>query len=261
MLPTPCWITSDTHLGAVPARIEQALVSWLRAARTQARSVVLNGDIFDFWYEWRHVMPRHGYRVIAAIADLTDAGLPVIWQGGNHDAWGGELLRTEAGVDFRLEPWRGPIGAWTATIEHGDGLREVEDRTYRRIRTVLRNRAAMWAFRWIHPDLSSRLALGTSHTSRTLRPEPDGDGLRALALARLAAPSAGQLVVFGHTHTRELLRGAGGGVYANPGGWFEAGPAFLRVTDEAVELRAWSGSGEGERLDALDRLPEEARGL
>ncbi|MBI3792897.1 MAG: UDP-2,3-diacylglucosamine diphosphatase [Gemmatimonadetes bacterium] len=258
MLPTPCWLTSDIHIGAVPAEVEHALLTWLRAARAQARSVVLNGDVFDYWFEWRHVMPRHGYRIVAAIADLVEAGIPVIWLGGNHDAWGGELLRRDVGVEFRLEPWRGAIGGWQAHIEHGDGLRQVEDRTYRVLRAVLRNPLAIWTFRWIHPDLSSRLALGSSATSRHLSAAPKGDGLRRIALERLAADPATTLVVFGHTHTRELVRAPGGGVYANCGGWYEQGPAFVRITDDAVELRAWAGSGEGECLDAVERLAKEA---
>ncbi len=244
------------HLGAVPAEVERQLLTWLRAARTQAASVVLNGDIFDFWYEWRAVMPRHGYRVVAAIAELVDAGTPVVWTGGNHDAWGGELLRLDVGVDFRLTPWRGPIGGWQAHIEHGDGLRAVEDRTYRRVRSVLRHPLAMWAFRWIHPDISSALALGTSSESRHRSGPPEDAGLVRVATERLVAEPALSLVVFGHTHVRRLTRAGGVGVYANPGGWDASGAAFLCVLDDAIELRAWRGSGEGERLDALDRLTE-----
>jgi UDP-2,3-diacylglucosamine hydrolase len=255
VLPTPCWIVSDTHLGAVPAEIERALLAWLRAARQHAKSVVLNGDLFDYWFEWRYVMPRHGFRIVAAIADLVDAGIPVVWTAGNHDAWGGEMLRRDVGVDFRFEPWRGSIGGWLAHIAHGDGLREVEDRTYRRLRTVLRHPLAIWAFRWMHPDLSSRLAFGTSSESRHRGGPNDDTGLRRVAAELVAADPAITLVVFGHTHVRRLERMPPRAVFANPGGWNDDGPAFVCVLDEAVELRAWTGSGEGERLDLLERLP------
>lgn len=261
VLPTPCWITSDCHLGAVPATVEQSLLAWLRAARTQARSVVLNGDIFDFWFEWRTVMPLHGYRVVAAIADLVDAGIPVVWTGGNHDAWGGEMLRTQVGVEFRLLPWRGTIGGWQAHIEHGDGLREVEDRTYRLLRAVLRSPLAIWAFRWLHPDIATKVALGTSSESRHRSGPASDAGLMRVAGAKLAADPAINLLVFGHTHVQRLVRPAGTGVYANPGGWHPELPGFLRVLDDTIELRTWNGSGEGECLDALDRLAEKAHGL
>ncbi len=261
VLQTPCWITSDSHLGAVPAEVERLLLAWLRAARTHARSVVLNGDIFDFWYEWAHVMPRHGFRVIAAIADLVEDGIPVVWTGGNHDAWGGELLRTQVGVDFRLTPWRGAIGGWQAHIEHGDGLREVEDRAYRGLRTVLRNPLAVWGFRWLHPDHSSRLALGSSSESRQRSGPPEDSGLMRIAGDMLGADASLSLVVFGHTHVRRLMRTGNGGVYANPGGWHPEVPGFLRVLDDTIELRRWTGSGEGEGLDALDRRAEKAHGL
>ena len=257
MLPTPCWIVSDTHLGATPPEVERELLGLLRSARANAKSLILNGDVFDFWYEWRMVMPRHGYRVVAALAELAESGMPVVWTGGNHDAWGGEMLRRDVGVDFRLTPWRGMIGHWNAHIEHGDGLREVEDRAYRRFRSVLRARWAMTAFRWLHPDFASRLALGTSKESRVRSGVPTGSGLERVAMERLATDPGVDLVAFGHTHVRRLVRASGGGVYVNPGGWDQGG-AFVRVLDDRVELRVWTGSGEGECLDALERLPQEA---
>ena len=260
VLPTPCWIVSDTHLGASPPEVERDLLGFLRAARVQAKSVVINGDLFDFWFEWRTVMPRHGFRVIAAIADLVDAGLPVVWMAGNHDAWGDQMLRNEIGVDFRFEAWRGAIGGWQAHIEHGDGLREVEDRGYRRVRRVLRARWAISALRLLHPDLATRLALGSSAGSRHRSGAPDGAGLERVALAMLDRERTTTLVSFGHTHVRRLLRAPAGGVYANSGGW-ERGAAFVRVLDDEVELREWRGSGDGDRLDVLERLPEEARRL
>ena len=261
VLPTPCWIISDAHLGAAPPEVDRLLLALLRAARTHARSVILNGDLFDFWFEWRAVMPRHGFRVVAAIAELVEAGIPVVWMAGNHDAWGGAMLRDDVGVDFRFAPWRGAIGGWQAHVEHGDGLREIDDRGYRRLRAVLRHPWAIRAFRLLHPDLSSRLALGTSAGSRERSGAPDGSGLERVALARLEADPSLSLVAFGHTHVRRLIRASGGGVYGNPGGWDAEGPAFLCVLDASIEMRAWNGSGEGECLHALELLTQTSLGL
>jgi UDP-2,3-diacylglucosamine hydrolase len=205
-------------------------------------------------------MPRRGYRVLAALADLRERGIPVLWIAGNHDGWGGEILREDVGVEFRVGAWSGTVGGWRTRIEHGDGLREREDRPYRALRRVIRHPLAVRSFRVLHPDLASRIALGSSHTSRTLRPGDGGRGLREVAARALASDPALDLVVYGHSHVRALERMPGGGVYANPGAWLSE-PTYLRVDADRVALYGWDASaGKGERLDVLERRAEEVRG-
>ncbi|HET7631280.1 MAG TPA: UDP-2,3-diacylglucosamine diphosphatase [Gemmatimonadaceae bacterium] len=259
MLPSPCFIFSDTHLGHAPAQVERDVRGFLRALRGRAGSVVINGDLFEFWFEWRHVMPRAAFRVLAALADLREAGIPVLMVAGNHDCWGGEILRQDVGIDYQVGPWRGELAGWNACVEHGDGLRSREDRRYRMLRAVLRNPLAIGAFRWIHPDLSAPLAGGSSHASRSYAARDGGRGLRDVAQARLAAEPQTELLIFGHSHVPALERMPGRGVYANAGAWLEA-PTFLRVTPERVELRRWDGSADGVALDALDRRAQEPLG-
>lgn len=260
MLPAPCYIFSDAHLGVAAPEAEQALLRFLRHLPGRAASLVVNGDLFDFWFEWRAVMPRRGYRVLAALADLRERGVPVLWIAGNHDCWGGEILREDVGVDFHVGPWVGTLGGWQARVEHGDGLREQEDRPYRALRRVLRHPLAVRSFRALHPDFASRLALGSSHTSRTMRPGDGGRGLRAVAMRALDEDATLDLVVYGHSHVRALERASGGGVYANPGAWLSE-PTYLRVDERSVALCRWDASaGEGERLDVLERRAEEVGG-
>lgn len=255
VLPAPAYLISDLHLGAAPSDVERTARAFLRVVRERAGSLVINGDLFDFWFAWRTVMPRAGFRVLAALADVVDAGVPVLWLAGNHDCWGGEELRAELGVDYRQE-WRGRLAGWEAYLHHGDGLREVEDRKYRRVRTVLRHPLSIRAFRWLHPDLGSRIAMGSSGASRAHRSHDEGAGLQRVAFERMAADPRLELVVFGHSHVPELVRGPRG-VYANAGSWLDA-PTYLLVTPEQVELRRFDASGEGERLDLLDRRAEKS---
>src|ERR1039457_312085 len=196
----PCFVVSDVHLGPAPAEAERSLLELLSLARTQAKSLVLNGDVFDFWFEWRHVMPRVGFRVLAALATLRESGVEVLWIAGNHDCWGGDILTRDVGVTYHTGPWRGELGGWRTLIEHGDGLRDKEDAPYRRLRTVLRNPLAIRAFRWIHPDIATSIALRSSNTSRNMRPRDGGEALRRVALARLLAEPSLELYVYGHTH-------------------------------------------------------------
>ena len=256
MLLPPCYVISDVHLGHASPDIERQLVSFLRSLPGRASSLLINGDLFEFWFEWKSVVPRSGVRALAALMDLRDAGVPVTMLAGNHDCWGGDVLR-DAGVDFQLGPWSGRLGGWRARVEHGDGLRATEDRGYRALRRVLRNRLAIRAFGALHPDLASRLALGSSQASRTYQPKDSGRGLRAVAQSTLAADPALELLVYGHSHVSALERMPSGNVYANAGSWLDA-PTFLAVTPERIALRSWLGSTESPDLDALDRRAEEA---
>jgi UDP-2,3-diacylglucosamine hydrolase len=248
---------SDAHLGAAPSVRERDLVAFLEFARRTAGSVVINGDLFDFWFEWRTVMPRGHVRVLGALAALADTGTPLVLMAGNHDAWGGDVLTREIGIQLVHGDWNGLLGGWRAHIAHGDGLRTREDRRYRAIKRVMRHPLAIRAFGALHPDFATRVASGTSTHSRSRRESDGGAGLRAVAHEYLGAHRDTELVVFGHSHTAALERVATGGVYANPGAWIDRA-AYLVIAPERIELRAWTGSSEGDLLDAVDRRTEEA---
>lgn len=256
MLPAPAYVISDLHLGAGMASMERQARAFLRHVADRGGSLVINGDLFDFWFEWRTVIPRVGFRVLAAVADLADAGVPVLWLAGNHDCWGDTLLREELGVAYS-EEYRGTLAGWPSWIHHGDGLRAVEDRAYRRLRLVLRHPLSIRGFRWIHPDLGSRIASGSSSVSRNHRSHDEGSGLQRVAFERLQAEPELELVILAHSHVPALARAPGGGIYANAGSWLDA-PTYLEVTPTQVALRRFDGSGEGERLDVLDRRAEKA---
>ena len=252
MLNGPCYIVSDAHLGVASAQIEKSFVSFLRDLRTEASSLVINGDLFDFWFEWKTVIPRRSFRALAALAELRDEGLDILWVAGNHDCWGGEILREDVGIDYMIGPWEGDIAGWKTRVEHGDGLRDREDRGYRMIRPVMRHPVAIKAFRMLHPDWASRVALGSSTASRVHRARDEGRGLREYAMKELAGAKAIELLVYGHSHVPALEKMENGRIFANAGSWLDA-PTYLRVTDEAVELLEWDGSAKGKCLDSVNR--------
>jgi UDP-2,3-diacylglucosamine hydrolase len=252
----PAYVISDAHLGFATRDVEDALLRFLRHLRGRAGSLLINGDLFEFWFEWQSVMPRGSFRVLAALADLRESGVPIVMIGGNHDCWGGDILRSDVGIDYRLDAWVGSLGGWRARVEHGDGLRGAEDRGYRMLRRVIRHPLSIRLFRLLPPDLGSRLANRTSHTSRNYQARDGGAGLRQSAASRLDTDKDLDLVVYGHSHVPELTRTTRG-VYANAGPWLDA-QTFLRITPDRVELRRWDDSSEGVNLDALDRVSEKA---
>ncbi|GAC1479074.1 MAG: UDP-2,3-diacylglucosamine diphosphatase [Gemmatimonadaceae bacterium] len=255
VLPTPALIISDIHLGLAEAGVERRLIEFIRAVHGQARTLVINGDLFDFWFEWGSVVPRSAFRTLTALADAREAGIHILWIAGNHDCWGGDILRHDVGVDYHIGPWQGWIGDWRTLLDHGDGLRPTEDRRYRALRRLLRHPAAIAAFRWLPADLATRLASRSSHASRTAGARDGGAGLRGIALKTLDSRPDLDLVVYGHSHVAALERAQSGGIYANAGSWLTR-PTFLRLTHQGAELREWDGSPEGQRLDAVDRRPQ-----
>jgi UDP-2,3-diacylglucosamine hydrolase len=250
-LPQPCYVVSDHHLGIVSGDSERTFLAFLRSLSGRAKSLVINGDLFDFWFEWKYVMPRTGFRVLAALADLTDASIPVLWIGGNHDCWGGDVLRQQVGVNYMLGKWEGKIGSWRTLIEHGDGLRPKGDRGYRALRAVIRHPAAVAAMRVLHPDVGSWLATRSSSVSRHSRDHDDGAELHSIARARLALSDAPDLYMLGHNHVAALDQVATGGVYANAGSFSEKG-TFLCITESSVELKSFSLSAGENRLHLVD---------
>jgi UDP-2,3-diacylglucosamine hydrolase len=257
VLKAPCYILSDAHLGFAGEDVERAVISFLRHTASHAGSLLINGDLFEFWFEWKTVIPRRAFRAVAALADVVDAGVPVTMIAGNHDCWGGDVLRNDVGVDYRFGPWITDVAGWRAHIDHGDGLRPKEDKGYRALRRVLRNSVAIRAFRWLHPDLSTPLATHSSHTSRTYSARDEGRGLREAATRVADADPSRELIVFGHSHVAALERLPSGTVYGNAGSWLDA-PTFLVADEERIALRKWNGSAESADLHAFHRVAKEA---
>ena len=180
---------------------------------------------------------------------------------GNHDCWGGEVLREDVGIDYHVGHGRARSRGWRARIEHGDGLRPREDRRYRVLRRVLRNPLAIRAFRWLHPDLRSASRRGARTRAGRYGARDRGRGLRARrggALERATRRSSCWCSVIPTSRRWSACRRSG--VYANAGSWLDA-PTYLRVTTERIALRQWNGSAEGLHLDTARSRPRESADL
>ena len=216
------YIVSDTHLGAVPATTERAFIDFLRTIAPSARSLLINGDLFDFWFEWGDVIPARHYRVLAAIADLVDAGIPVTMIGGNHDAWGGRFLRESVGMALHDGVLRAQYAGRPALIAHGDGLGK-GDVKYRVLKKVLRSKPAVWGFRALHPELGMRLAGGVSQTDEKRHFDHSSETRAAFleqwAREQFAADPALSWVICGHSHVPALIEINAGRFYINSGDW------------------------------------------
>ena len=243
---------SDLHLGVAATSLERAFERYLGSIAGRVQTLVVNGDLFDFWFEWKTVIPRRGFRTLAALAELRESGTSILYLAGNHDCWGGDVLTDDVGVDYHTGPWEGSIGPWRTRIEHGDGLRPAEDRKYRMVRPIMRSPLAMSLFRRLHPDWATRLASGSSSASRNYAARDGGSGLRSIAHARLASEPDLDVLVYGHSHVAALERVGDRQIFANAGSWLDA-PTYLEITDASIELLRWTGSAERDSLHLIDR--------
>ena len=130
--------------------------------------IFLLGDIFDFWFEYRKVAPRGFVRVLGALAEICDSGIPVHFFTGNHDIWVFDYLPQETGMIIHHEPFEIELSGKKFFMAHGDDLGE-KDKGYQLIKKFFHNNLAQWGFAKIHPDLSFRLASRWSKNSRLSR--------------------------------------------------------------------------------------------
>lgn len=236
-------ILSDAHLGAVPVSVEETLLRFLDAVPDLGDGLLLNGDLFGFWFAYRQAIPRSGLRVLARIAALARK-LPVLMTGGNHDRWGGSFWEPEFGIRFGTRELRFELGGRSALALHGDGLAEPSWRTALKHRLVSHPVVSL-GFRLLPADLGFRLAGlwngPLERTDRAVRLESRAAALqRAWAEGRLRQEPDLALLVMGHTHRAVSLEPEPGRRYLNPGAWLD-GHRYAVATPASVELRQYPG--------------------
>lgn len=241
MLDAPCYIFSDAHLGAGAADDDRALASFLHHLRGRAGSLLINGDLFDFWFEYGHAIPKRFVRVLYGLGELRRAGIPVTYIGGNHDFWIGDYLARELDVTFTDRPLPLSLQGRKILLAHGDGLGP-GDQGYKLLKRVLRNPAARFLFRWIHPDVGIPIASATSHTSRRHAPRParsDEDLERALGEPWFR--EGYDAVVLAHFH-RAVHRRNGRGEFLILGDWIER-RTVARLSEGRFDLFEFAAGG------------------
>lgn len=163
------YFLSDAHLGARfhddPLVIEKKLVCWLDRIKADAAAVWLLGDIFDYWYEYKYVVPKGHVRFLGKLAELSDAGIEIHIFIGNHDIWMFDYLPKEVGAIIHREPLTIDLLGKKFFLAHGD---EVDDRswTFQLLRKIFRNRFCQWLYAGIHPRWTFGFAMGWSLSSR-----------------------------------------------------------------------------------------------
>jgi UDP-2,3-diacylglucosamine hydrolase len=216
------YFVSDAHLGAPgPPERERTLIDLLHTISGRAAALFVLGDLFDFWFEYRHAIPKGTFRVARALADVVDSGVPAVYLGGNHDFWVGSYLESELGLRAFHQPITIRLQGRTVLLAHGDGLGP-GDSGYKLLKRILRNPLAIDGFRSIHPDIGIPLAHRISAISRK-HTEP-----REIILPRIVRDIArprlrGEVnaMLMGHVHEPAHFR-ADGLDFLVIGDWLES---------------------------------------
>ena len=163
------YFISDFHFG-IPSyeeslKREKLFVDWLEKVREDAVEIYLMGDLFDFWFEYRTVIPRGYVRLLGKLAELTYAGIAIHLFRVNHDMWAFDYLTKETGIRICRDPEIHIFGDRKFYLAHGDGLGP-GDHGYKFIKKIFQCRFNQWLFRWLHPDVGIRMGLYWSRKSR-----------------------------------------------------------------------------------------------
>ncbi len=161
MIPKKIYFASDQHFGAPTPEIsfsrEQKFVQWLDSIKNDAEALFLLGDLFDFWFEYKTVVPKGFIRVLGKLAEIRDAGIPIYFFVGNHDLWMGDYFEKELNIPVYHDNQEFTFNGKSFLIGHGDG-KGPGDKGYKRMKKVFTNSFFKWLFRWLHPDIGVKFA-------------------------------------------------------------------------------------------------------
>ena len=170
------YFTSDHHFGAPSKKASKArekkFVAWLDNIKKDAEVLFILGDLFDFWFEYKHVIPKGFTRVLGKLAELSDQGIEIHFFTGNHDMWMHNYFEEELSIVVYNKPQEFELNGKLFLIGHGDGLGP-HDKGYKRLKKVFSNPFFKSLYRWIHPDLGVRFAQYLSQKNKLISGDND----------------------------------------------------------------------------------------
>lgn len=222
------YFLSDFHLGAPnPEKSlerEKLIVSFLESVRKDAFMIFIVGDMFDFWYEYKRVVPKGYTRMLGKLADLTDSGIPVHFFVGNHDMWMSDYFQEELNIPVFFEPREYVFNGKEFFIGHGDGLGP-GDHGYKTLKKVFRNPVSQWLFGALPPYFGIGLADYFSRKSRAQTGQldeeflgPEKEWLIIYCREKLQQKKY-DFMIFGHRHLPIDFSFDNGSRYINLGDW------------------------------------------
>lgn len=222
------YFLSDFHLGAPDyansLQREKRIVSFLETIRHKAAAIFIVGDVFDFWFEYKHVVPKGYVRLLGKLAEITDSGIPVHFFVGNHDMWMRGYFEKELNILVYFEPKTFEWNKKKFFIAHGDGLGPGDHR-YKMMKSFFRNPVCQWMFGLLHPSWGIGLANFFSRLSRKKTGYKDdiflGEENEWLVIfsRQVLAKEHYDYFIFGHRHLPITIKLTDHSHYINLGDW------------------------------------------
>ena len=222
------YFASDQHLGAPTAEAsfprEQKFVAWLDTVKQDAEAIFLLGDLFDFWFEYKTVVPKGFVRVLGKLAEIRDSGIPIYFFVGNHDLWMHDYFEKELNIPVYHDNQTFTFYGKSFLIGHGDG-KGPGDKGYKRMKKVFTHPVSKWVYRWLHPDLGVKLAQYLSVKNKLISGEADvkflGEDNEWLVqyCKRKLQTQHYDYFVFGHRHLPMTITLNEQSTYINLGDW------------------------------------------
>lgn len=239
------YFASDFHLGA-PDHVssferEQKIVRWLDEISEDAKGIFLVGDLFDFWFEYKHVVPKGFIRFLGKVAELSDKGIPIYLFTGNHDLWMFDYLPKELGITVVKNPISISVNNQIIYIGHGDGLGP-GDTLYKFLKVIFSNSLSQWLFKWLHPNIGIGIAQYWSKSSRATKVEENnsqGNDERLLKYClRVEKTKHHDLYIFGHRHLPLKLKVADNSTYYSLGEWVHHF-TYLELDEKGANIKTF----------------------
>ncbi len=231
------YFVSDAHLDIreSPSERENKLLEVFNKIKNDGSHLHIVGDLFDFWFEYKYAIPAAYLRVISALLDLTQSGVEVYYIPGNHDFWMRDFLWRQAGVKLTEDFFEFHHSGRKILITHGDGIRK-DDRGYRLIKRIFRNRFCIWLYSQLPVNIAYRLAMRTSYASRRYTDARETSGSNDyVEFVKRKIDDGYDAVVMGHVHKPEIVE-AGSGVYVNCGDFFK-NFSFVVLDENGFQLK------------------------
>jgi UDP-2,3-diacylglucosamine hydrolase len=232
---------SDIHLGLQSPEVEKQkenrLVDFLKFAEDNCDELIILGDLFDYWFEYRRVIQKGFFKTLAALENLSQKGIAIHYIIGNHDFLHRDFFEKEIGATLYFDPVEMILNNKKFYLGHGDGLIK-NDTGYKILKKLLRNKVLQFLFSLIHPDLGIKLASSTSKKSRDYTATKDyGESDSLFEVAKEKLDDNYDYVMFGHSH-RKRFEKYSNGFYVNLGTWLRE-PCYGKFHNDNFEIIDW----------------------
>ena len=238
------YFTSDHHFGAPSKKASKArekkFVAWLDNIKKDAEVLFILGDLFDFWFEYKHVIPKGFTRVLGKLAELSDHGIEIHFFSGNHDMWMRNYFEEEFSIEVYNKPQEFELNGKIFLIGHGDGLGD-GDYGYKILKKIFINKVCQALYRLIHPDIGLKLGRWFSGSHKEVKKNFNAkrNNERLINYCKeFDKKISNDTYIFGHSHYISEEKINNNAFYYNAGDWI-TNSSYLVLSNNKFKINKY----------------------